>query len=393
MATGGIDIDDAYSFENPAYEEDDDTPDFAGPSIPDELRDSELSESKEQIKRQLVDEFYKEKGESPRIPNYDRFELDNKKLYLRDSKGGRIQVSKDRVTHGTKFKSINSGPLSLSRVRDLLELDQKLTQKSKEAMKKVTEIELTETTPKELLDTTNTFFRAFEEAETSFTEGGEFSLRELRGLDKSLRDIRGELTNNLAKLGTLDEHIKRENEKLAAADEDPRIDKGPIEARLKELNDERKARMEVLNISRERLIGQIQRIKDTFNKILHEDTTLGEKLRTLFKEQGITLASIITAIGFIISTIVLAVTGGPTGGPPAKPSGSGVKEWVKKQLHHISDLLKKLATKALESLPGIIGSVVSKILSTMGKAINWMADNLWSLILIAAGAVISNTKG
>ncbi|MEW8288245.1 MAG: hypothetical protein AB2697_19880, partial [Candidatus Thiodiazotropha endolucinida] len=57
-----------------------------------------------------------------------------------------------------------------------------------------------------------------------------------------------------------------------------------------------------------------------------------ERIRTLFREQGITIASISTAIGMAISTFVLtlAVTGGSVPAPtPKTPDKSGLKEWVK----------------------------------------------------------------
>ena len=37
--------------------------------------------------------------------------------------------------------------------------------------------------------------------------------------------------------------------------------------------------------------------KETITKVLDKDTSLGEKIRTLFREQGITIASILMAIG------------------------------------------------------------------------------------------------
>ena len=40
------------------------------------------------------------------------------------------------------------------------------------------------------------------------------NLREIRGLDRTLQTIRGELTNNLAKLTELDDHIALEKRKL-----------------------------------------------------------------------------------------------------------------------------------------------------------------------------------
>ena len=75
-----------------------------------------------------------------------------------------------------------------------------------------------------------------------------------------------------------------------------------------------------------------------------KDTTLGERLRTLFKEQGITIDSVLTAISMIIRVIVVAII--PTRGGAAtssKPlSQGGAKGWVK-QLHNIDNLGRLLA--------------------------------------------------
>ena len=40
--------------------------------------------------------------------------------------------------------------------------------------------------------------------------------------------------------------------------------------------------------------SQFQRIKQTVNKMLNEDMTLGERIQTLFREQGLTITSVIT---------------------------------------------------------------------------------------------------
>ena len=42
-------------------------------------------------------------------------------------------------------------------------------------------------------------------------------------------------------------------------------------------------------------------------KVLDKDVSLSEKIRTLFQEQGITIASILTAIGMVISVLVEAL--------------------------------------------------------------------------------------
>ena len=55
--------------------------------------------------------------------------------------------------------------------------------------------------------------------------------------------------------------------------------------------------------------------------MLDKDTSLGEKIRTLFREQGITIASILKAIGMAIGVLVEALL--PGGGGAATASGGG----------------------------------------------------------------------
>ena len=221
------------------------------------------------------------------------------------------------------------------------------------------------------------------------TEG--LTLRELQGLDKALQTTRGELVNNLAKLTELDKDIARNERKLQET-EDETI-KVEITARLKNLYDERSARLEAASANKEALRGQINRIKETLNKILKEDSSLGERLKTLFKEQGITIVSILTAIGMTIGVIVEAIIpGAATPSPKPPPSQNGVKEWVKKQLHNLAKLLANLAGKAAAALPGIIGSIVSWLLSATGKVVNWFGNNLWAVVVLVAGLLYAAAK-
>lgn len=214
-------------------------------------------------------------------------------------------------------------------------------------------------------------------------------LREIRGLDKALQRTRGELTNNLAKLSELDKHIALERQKLNEDGIDE-FARRRIAERLLNLEDERSTRLEAAAANREALRSQINRIQETIGRVLNEDTTLADRIRTLFREQGITIASILTAIGFIVSTLVLAVTGEGTGGPaptpaPPEPSKAGLKEWVKKHLAALSRALAKLAEKAAAALPGIIGSIVSWLLNFFGKTASWLVDNLWALVIAVGG--------
>ena len=40
-----------------------------------------------------------------------------------------------------------------------------------------------------------------------------------------------------------------------------------------------------------------------------KNTSLAERIRTLFREQGITITSVLNALSTTVSTIVLAITG------------------------------------------------------------------------------------
>ena len=52
-------------------------------------------------------------------------------------------------------------------------------------------------------------------------------------------------------------------------------------------------------------------------KFLDKETgTLGERIRTLFKEQGITIVSILIAVGMTIGVLIEALLGGPSASTP-----------------------------------------------------------------------------
>ena len=226
-----------------------------------------------------------------------------------------------------------------------------------------------------------------ETMETTFSDAS-LPLREIRGLDKALQTIRGELMNNLAKLTELDNHITREQNKLDEPDIGD-FERRRIAERIRNLKDERVSRLEAASASREALRSQISRIRETINRLINEDTTLAERIRTLFREQGITIVSILTALGMVISTLVLAVSGGSAAVvPPTPPSKGGLREWVKKYLHALGRVLAKLAAKAGAALPGIIGSVVGWLLNLLSKTAGWLASNLWALMLAVGGILL-----
>ena len=115
--------------------------------------------------------------------------------------------------------------------------------------------------------------------------------------------------------------------------------KEDITKRIDDLNDELAIRQEsiAINLLKGRLKSQITSFKETIAKVLDKDTSLAEKIRTLFREQGITIASILTAIGMAIGILVEALLPGggggavASGGPPPKDE-KGLKEWVRSKL-------------------------------------------------------------
>ena len=102
---------------------------------------------------------------------------------------------------------------------------------------------------------------------------------------------------------------------------------------------------------------------------MKEDSTLSERLRTLFKEEGITIVSVLTAVGINRGVTVDAfiVTSAGAATPSKPPSQGGAKEWVKNQRHNLATLLANQDEKAAAALPGVIWSIVSWLLSATGK--------------------------
>ena len=210
--------------------------------------------------------------------------------------------------------------------------------------------------------------------ETSLTEIGEdastqtggLTLRELEGLDKELRTISGSLRSAIAKSIAKQVDIDRENRKLEEMANDETYSdeqREEVQVRLQRFQDEQKAINNQIRILKGRYSNQIYQIRESIMKFLDKEAgTLGERIRTLFKEQGMTIVSILTALGMTIGVLIEALLGGPsTTSTPTSQSTTtsdkkgGAREWIKNKLKALSQLLGKLADKALASLPGIIG--------------------------------------
>ena len=217
-------------------------------------------------------------------------------------------------------------------------------------------------------------------------------------MDKQLRIIRGSLKVEVTKKVELEEHIAKEHQKLEEFLEYPGIYddamKEDITKRIDALNDELATRQESINLLKGRLKNQITSFKETIDKVLDKDTSLGEKVRTLLREQGITIACILTAIGMAIGVLVEALLPGGAaaasgGGEPPPKDEKGLKGWIRNKLKALLSLLEKLGMKAAEALPGIIGGIVSWILNRAKDVVGWVSQNLWALVVGNGGLIFT----
>ena len=195
----------------------------------------------------------------------------------------------------------------------------------------------------------------------------------------------------------MEEHITKERQKLEEFREYPGVYddamREDITKRIDALNDELPTRQESIDLLKGRLKSQIASFKETIAKVLDKDTSLGEKIRTLFREQGITIASILTAIGMAIGVLLEALLPGrgaataSGGGEPLPKDEKGLKGWIRKKLKALASLLGKLGMKAAEALPGIIGGIISWILNRAKDVVGWVSQNLWALIVSIGGLI------
>ena len=169
-----------------------------------------------------------------------------------------------------------------------------------------------------------------------------------------------------------------------------------IAKQIDDLSDELTTRQESIDILKGRLKSQITSFKETIARVLDKDTSLAEKIQTLFREQGITIACILTAIRMAIGVLVEALLPGSggggaaaSGGPPPKDK-KGLKEWIRSKLKALASLLGKLGVKAAEALPGIIGDIINWILNRAKDIVGWVSQHLWALVVGVGGLIYTH---
>ena len=113
-----------------------------------------------------------------------------------------------------------------------------------------------------------------------------------------------------------------------------------IEDRITKLRDELNLRNKEIDILKGEASKQINHIRGSIAKFLDEETgTLGERIRTLFKEQDATILSISTAVRIAVGFVIESFLGSPTVSTTTSGNTSGddrksgeAREWIKKQI-------------------------------------------------------------
>ena len=363
--------------------------------------ESQRSKLMKDYVRDLCKRLSENIGETPELFHYNYFKLEGRELYY-------IGSRKPLTTEG-KLKSVgmkadtlgNNGlrrlgfniPVGKLTPQQAIMLNKAAEELPSESdITKGDDIEL-----QEIVEKASSIISQIKDIQTDTEDLFKHPLRELLGLDKQLRSIRGSLKVEVAKKVELEEHIKKEHRKLEEFREYPGVYddtmKEDITKRIDALNDELSTRQKSIDLLKGRLKNQITSFKETIAKVLDKDISLGEKIRTLFREQGIMISSILTAIGMAIGVLVevLLPGGGAAaasgGGEPPPKDEKGLKGWIRNKLKALASLLGKLGMKAAEALPGIIGGIISWILNRAKDVVGWVSQNLWALVVGIGGLI------
>ena len=351
--------------------------------------------------RDLYKKLSENIGETPEEFHYDYFKLENGELYYI---GSRKPLTTKGVLKPVGMLADILGKNRLRRLgfnipvgritaRQAVMLNKAAEELPSESdITKADDIEL-----QEILEKASCIISQINDVQTDTEDSFEHPLGELLGLDKQLRSIRGSLKVEVAEKVELEEHIAKEQRKLEDFREYPGVYddaiREDITKRIDALNDELTTRQESIDLLKGRLKNQITSFKETIAKVLDKDTSLGEKTRTFFREQGITIASVLMAIGMAIGVLVEALLPGggaamaSGGGEPPPKDEKGLKGWIRNKLKALASLLGRLGMKAAEALPGIIGGIISWILNRAKDVVGWVSQNLWALVVGIGGLI------
>ena len=145
------------------------------------------------------------------------------------------------------------------------------------------------------------------------------------------------------------------------------------EAELRQKNAEDQAIIDDTNTPSSEKEAARDRIEERIEELDRLQTQIGEReeamplrdrIKEIFKKHGVTVASIFIAAGVTIGVVVSSITKGLKATGKAMAGG-----------------LKELAARLGSLLPGLIGQVANFLFNTAAKAVGFLAEHTWLIIL------------
>ena len=350
---------------------------------------TQLNHLRTEMIKNKMDDFYEyikeENGYTVTVKDPNNFYLDKKGNFFYRDKNYNVQLTrKNDPSTFLKLQTIQNrnGVEFIRRGLGIYDYDKKVSEKVNTALEK--ELRDKNLTEEERIAKVNDIL---------ISEGFEQEAREFNGFLKQMSTLNGNREIHKIRLNKLVSDWNEISEKLND-NTLPNEEKTKLNENKKNIDDLIDAEQSAIDA----IDANLRKIGVEFNltikSILNSDRTLTEKIRALFKEQGVTIVSILTAISLAISTliasVVAAVGGGatdivptPDPGPTPKPppGQDGVKEWITRHLKNLANLLKKIGEKLLAALPGILGSIASWLFNLLSKGVGFLASHVWVTIV------------
>jgi len=204
--------------------------------------------------------------------------------------------------------------------------------------------------------------------------------KEVAGLEKQVKNKQEAEEKVSRERAKVDEIVKKRNlieERLYSTK--PLDDLNEREAELRQQNAEDQAIIDDTNTpssekeaARDRIEERIEEIARLQTQIAEREEAmpLCEKVRENFKKHGVTVTSILLAVGVTIGVVVNAVTKGLKATGKAMANG-----------------LKEISAKLSSLLPGLIGQAAHFLFNTAAKAVGFLAEHTWLIILAVVAFV------
>ena len=122
------------------------------------------------------------------------------------------------------------------------------------------------------------------------------------------------------------------------------------------------ARIEQRELEREWISARLEQTERDLG--LEDRRSLREKIKEIFKKNGLTVAAIRLAAGATIGAVIGTITNA------LKKLGKG-----------LANGLKTVGEKAASALPGLIGAIASFLFKAAASVLGFLAEHTWLLIL------------